>query len=149
MSDTYKIRYGWLKFMYIGTFVVAGGSGIAILIAPEWFKSLFNLPVNEPIIFGTYGSILSTYGLVSLLGLRSPLRFLPVLLFHLCYKSVWFIGVILPLVITGNFPPYAIALCVIFAIAIIGDLIAIPFPYVFAKLAEQEAVKNGMKSIYT
>ncbi len=138
MSNNFKIRWGWLKFMYVGTFIVAGGSGLAILVTPEWFKSIFKWPVNEPIIFGTFGSILVTYGFVSLLGLRSPLKLIPVLLFHLCYKSIWFIGVILPLLITGKFPPYAVALCVIFAITIIGDLIAIPFPYVFAKLSEQE-----------
>ncbi len=142
MSDNFKIRWGWLKFMYIGTFIVAGGHGLAVLFVPEAVKALYRWPVNEPVIFGTYGSMLTTYGLVSLLGLRSPLKFLPILLFHLCYKSVWFIGVILPLVISGQFPPYAPALCVIFALTIIGDLIAIPFPYVFAKLSEQEISHN-------
>jgi hypothetical protein len=140
MSNNFKIRWGWLKFMYVGTFFVAGGSGLAMLIVPEMVKALFKWPVNEPVIFGIYGSILATYGFVALLGLRSPLKFLPVLLFHLCYKSLWFIGVILPLVITGKFPPYAIALCIIFAIAIVGDIIAIPFPYVFAELSEQKTI---------
>ena len=46
---------------------------------------------------------------------------------------VWIIGVILPLLIVGKFPNYAILHVVIFATYIIGDLIAIPFPYVFVK----------------
>ncbi len=140
MSNNYKIRRGWLKLMYIGTFIVAGGSGLAILITPEWIKSLFAWPVNEPIIFGTYGSILITYGFISLLGLHSPLKYLSVLVFQLSYKSIWFIGVILPLVVKGEFPRYAVVPCIIFAVTIIGDLIAIPFPYVFAKISEQEAL---------
>jgi hypothetical protein len=71
------------------------------------------------------------------LGLRSPLKFAPVLLLQLSYKLVWFIGVILPIVMTAKFPSYAILNVVIFATYIIGDLIAVPFSYVFAKQADR------------
>jgi len=57
----------------------------------------------------------------------------PVLLLQLSYKVVWLICVILPLLIVGKFPTYAILPVVIFVSYIIGDLIAIPFSYVFAK----------------
>jgi hypothetical protein len=53
---------------------------------------------------------------------------------QLCYKSIWFIGVVFPLLATGKFPLYAILLVVIMASYIIGDLIAIPFSYVFSKM---------------
>ncbi len=136
MSRDIKIRWGWLKFMYILTIVMAGGCGLGMLIAPELIKSMFSWPVKEPIVLGSYGSVLVAFGLLSILGLRSPLKFVPVLFFQLCYKSIWFIGVILPLLVTGKFPMYAIPLCIIFAIAIVGDIIAIPFPYVFSKRSE-------------
>jgi len=68
-----------------------------------------------------------------ILGLRSPLKFVPVLLLQLSYKTIWFIGVVLPLWITAHFPGYAIPTVIIFATFIVGDLIAIPFSYVFAK----------------
>jgi hypothetical protein len=71
------------------------------------------------------------------LGLRSPLKFAPVLLLQLCYKVVWFIGVLLPILFAGEFQAYALLYVVIFATYIIGDLIAIPFSYVFAKQSEQ------------
>jgi hypothetical protein len=45
--------------------------------------------------------------------------------------------VIVPLVISQQFPGYAVVLAVIFMTYIIGDLIAIPFPIVFAKEAGQ------------
>jgi len=70
------------------------------------------------------------------LGLRSPLKFVPVLLMELCYKSVWFIGVLIPLFAAVRFPSYAIPMAIIFATFIIGDLIAIPFHYIFAKSSE-------------
>ena len=65
--------------------------------------------------------------------LRSPLKFSPVLLLQLSYKMVWFVGLILPVLIAGKFPSYAIEYIVFFAVYIIGDLIAIPFSYLFAK----------------
>jgi hypothetical protein len=46
---------------------------------------------------------------------------------------VWFIGVVLPVLIRGEFPSYAIVQVIIFATFIIGDLIAIPFWYLFGK----------------
>jgi hypothetical protein len=46
---------------------------------------------------------------------------------------IWFVGVILPLLFVGPFPTYGIPFILIFALFIIGDLIAIPFSYVFAK----------------
>jgi hypothetical protein len=53
-------------------------------------------------------------------------------LLQLGYKVVWLIGVILPALFTGRLSAYAILLAVIFTTYIIGDLIAIPFSYVFA-----------------
>lgn len=62
---------------------------------------------------------------------------MPVLLLQLFYKSVWFIGVVAPLLVVGKFPIYAIMLVIIFATYIIGDIIAIPFSYVFVKQSER------------
>lgn len=52
---------------------------------------------------------------------------------QLTYKVVWFMGVVFPLLVSGVFPAYAVLHVVIFATYIIGDLMAIPFSYVFAK----------------
>jgi hypothetical protein len=137
MSKDIKIRWGWLKGMYIYTIVVAGLFGLGIIVIPEVIKTIFTWPVNEPIALGIVGSVYVAFGLLSILGLRSPLKFVPVLLMQLCYKSIWFIGVVLPLLITAHFPNYAIPTVIIFATYIIGDLIAIPFSYVFAKEPNQ------------
>jgi hypothetical protein len=119
--------------MYIYTIISSGLMGLGIIIVPEMIKSSFPWPVEEPVAFGIIGSIYVACGLLSVLGLRSPLKFVPLLLLQLFYKSVWFIGVALPLWATGHFPSYAIPTVIIFATFIVGDLIAIPFSYVFAK----------------
>ncbi len=137
MSRTTNVRWGWLKGMYIYTIVGAGGFGLGIIIMPDVMRSIFGWPGQDPIVFGVSGSVYLSFALLSILGLRSPLKFAPVLLLQLSYKVVWFIGVILPILVAAKFPTYAILYVVIFATYIIGDLIAIPFSYVFAKQTDR------------
>jgi len=137
MSQDNNVRWGWLKGMYIFTIIHAGGSGLGIILIPSVIRSIFGWPSQDPIVFGICGSVWVAFGLLSILGLRSPLKFSPVLLLQLTYKVVWFIGVILPVLIVGKFPAHATAYVLFFAVYIIGDLIAIPFSYVFAKQADR------------
>jgi len=99
----------------------------------ESMRSIFGWPSQDPIVFGVVGSVYLSFALLSILGLRSPLKFAPLLLMQLCYKSIWFLGVLLPLLMTGHFPAYGITMVIIFATYIIGDLIAIPFAYLLSK----------------
>ncbi len=137
MSKDINIRWGWLKGMYILTIIHAGGSGLGIILIPNTIRSIFGWPSQDPIVFGICGSVWVGFGFLSILGLGSPLKFSPILLLQLCYKVVWFIGVIVPILIAGKFPAYAVGYVVFFAIYIIGDLIAIPFSYVFAKQSDR------------
>lgn len=137
MSNELKVRWGWLKGMYIYTIAGAGGFGLGIVVMPEGMRSMFGWPTQDPVVFGIMGSVYAAFGLLSILGLRSPLKFSPILLLQLCYKAIWFIGVILPLLFAGKFPDYALLYVLIFTTYIIGDLIAIPFSYIFAKQSER------------
>src|SRR4030067_3143930 len=130
MSKDANVRWGWLKFMYIYTIVGAGGFGLGIIVIPNIMKSVFRWPSQDPIVFGVTGSVYLAFAILSILGLRSPLKFVPVLLLQLCYKLIWFIGVILLLWIQGSLPIYAISFIAIFESYIIGDRVAIPFPFV-------------------
>lgn len=133
------IRWGWLKGMYIYTILAAGGMGLGILIMPDTMRRVFSWPAQDPIVLGLAGSIYLAAAVLALMGLRSPLRFSALLLFELVYKTIWLIGVILPMVIQAKFPAYAIPQVIIFATFIIGNMIAIPFSYLFAKHAEPSA----------
>jgi hypothetical protein len=137
MDTDYDVRWKWLKGMYILTIIHAGGSGLGNILMPGFVRTLFGWPNQDPIVFGICGSVWVAFGLLSILGLRSPLKFSPVLLLQLTYKVVWFIGVIFPLLIAGEFPAYAMGYVFFFTVYIIGDLIAIPFPYVFAKESDR------------
>ncbi|MGE5458754.1 MAG: hypothetical protein ACM3RX_10405 [Methanococcaceae archaeon] len=71
---------------------------MGVVIAPDLVISMLNWPSYDPIVFGIFGSLYVASGLVSVLGLRAPLKFVPVLLLQLTCKIVWFLGVALPLV---------------------------------------------------
>ena len=137
MSDKINVRWGWIKGMYIYTIVGAGGFGLGMIFFPGVMRSTFGWPNQDPLVFGVTGSVYLSFGILSIFGLRSPLKFLPVLLLQLSYKVIWFIGVVLPLLAAGKFPLYGLLHVIIFATYIIGDLIAIPFPYVFARQSDQ------------
>jgi len=142
MSEDIKVRWGWLKFMYIYIIIGGIGAGLGIILIPDIMKSLFRWPIQEPVMFGLVGSVDLGFGMICILGLRSPLKFAPVLLLQLCYKAVFLVAVVLPLLVTAQFPKYAILLAVIYATYVIGDLIAIPFPYIFRK-GDQELVRDN------
>ncbi len=131
-----NIRWNWLKGMYIYALVGAGGFGLGILLIPDIMSSIFGWPKQDHITFGISGSVFLAVALLSILGLRSPLKFVPLLLFGLIYKTVWFLCVMIPMLVAGTFPVYGYLFAVIFASYIVGYLIAIPFNYVFA--AKQE-----------
>lgn len=132
MSEGKGVRWIWLKVMYISTILIAGGFGLGIVFVPQQVKAIFD-DSCDPINYGIMGSVFLAFGFLAILGLRAPLKFAPILLMQLTYKAVWLVGVVLPLLIAGRFPEDEIVTVVIFALTIVGDVIAIPFPYVFAK----------------
>jgi len=99
MSELSRIRWDWLKFMYISTIVIADGFGLKIIFVPNVVQ--FNIPC-DPLTNGVVGSVFLAFGLLSILGIRSPLKFVPVLLLQLTYKVIWLIGAISPFLIAGN-----------------------------------------------
>jgi len=127
------IRWGWLRFLYAYTIAGAGGTGLAMVLFPGFVPSLFGMPEQDPFIYGVAGSVWLAFGLLSLLGLRAPVRFLPVLLMQLCYKTIWLAGVVLPLLVRGHFPVYGAVFTAVMASYVVLDLIAIPFPLLWGK----------------
>ncbi|MHA1273224.1 MAG: hypothetical protein ACTSQJ_01250 [Promethearchaeota archaeon] len=129
-------RIKLLKIMYFYTLIGAGSLGLIMLLAPTLVVNILNLPNYDPILFGVAASVYLAFGILAFFGLRDPLKYLTILFLQLLYKSIWFIGVIIPLLVLGQFPAYAILFVIIYATYIIGDLIAIPFPYLFSSEKE-------------
>jgi len=136
MSREIKVRLGWLKFMYVYTIVIAGGVGLGMIFVPDVIRFVFSMPNQDPIILGMTGSLILSFAILSIFGLRDPLKFIPILMLQLSYKTIWLIVVILPLLVSGRLPMYTISIIIIFVTYVIGDLIAIPFSHIFTKRSE-------------
>ena len=134
----YSIRWGWLKAMYIYTLVGAGGFGVITLFLPELARTLFRIPEGDPAVLGLYGSFSLAAALLSILALRSPLKFVPLLLIQLVYKPIWLIVFAVPLFLRGRFPMYVVIVSAVYATFIVGNLIAIPFSYLFPRKAPND-----------
>ena len=67
------------------------------------------------------------------LGVRYPLKMLPLLFMQLFYKSVWLIAVALPLWLAGR----STGLTGGMVIGVVLDLIVIPWPYVLANYVKE------------
>jgi hypothetical protein len=119
--------------MYALTIVLAGFLGFGLLVAPGAVQSALGVPTEEAYVAGVAYSVWFAFGLVSVLGLRSPVKFWPVLLLQITYKVTWFVAIILPHLINGGLPGFAETMSVIFACFVIGDIIAIPWRHVFTK----------------
>ena len=128
----YAIRWRWLRFMYVYTTIVAGAIGLAEILAPVRVQSMFGMRAQDPMVFGLGGSVFLALGLVAILGVRAPLKYCPILLVELAYKLIWLCGVVVPLALRGEFPASSIVQVVIFGTFVVGDLIAIPFRYMFS-----------------
>jgi hypothetical protein len=123
-----------LKFMYILTIVLAGGFGIAMLIAPTFVMALFMMPPQDLYLYGVAAAIWTSFGLLAVLGLVYDLnKYMPILLFQLFYKLIWIFAVFLPNVIVDGPRFDSIALLLFFILFIVGDLLTLPFKDFFKK----------------
>jgi len=123
-----------LKLMFWLIIIIEIPLGVFMLIAPDLFISLLAFPTpQDPIVYGVAASVWLAFGVISLLALRNPMKFVPILLFQLTYKCIWFIGVIFPLAITGPIEMYGILMIIVFAGIMVGDVLVIPWKTVFEK----------------
>ena len=132
-TDKIKVHPNWLRFMYIYTMATGGVIGLALLIAPTTMLSLLGAPAQEPVMAGIAYSAWLACGILCIFGLRSPVKFAPILLFEIAYKVVWLIAIVAPKVVVGQLPSFATTMSILFVTMIIGDIIAIPWRHLLAK----------------
>ncbi len=123
-----KIRIYLMKGLYLLTFLSLGHSAWSEIINPS--------EVWGPYDGVTY-SFWAAYATLMGLGIRYPLKMLPLLLLQLFYKSVWLVGMAYPLWSAGQLDPTSEELLKPFLIAIPIDLIVIPWGYVFKNYLKQ------------
>jgi len=117
-----------LKIQYALTAIVTIFIGIVVIAAPDLIA-----PNQDPLLFGALGCIWLTFGILSVLGLKEPMKFIPILVMQLIYKLIWFGAVVVPVAIAGNLEVSLmnIGLIFMFAVIIVGDILFIPFKEFF------------------
>jgi hypothetical protein len=133
MEQKHHIRRKWLKFMYVYTIILPGLTGLTVIFWPELYLTAFQWQPQDQYLLGITGSMWLSFAILSAFALRNPLRFLPVLLFQLSYKVIWLSLVVAPLWFNEGLSIYEIVFALTMVSYVIGDLIAIPFSYLFQK----------------
>jgi len=85
-----------LQMMRVGYLVM--GVGLAVV---KW-PLVIGYDPSTPLFEGVVAVLLTAMSLLAFLGLRYPVRLLPILLFEALWKSIWLSVVALPAVVTGN-----------------------------------------------
>lgn len=115
-----KIRLYLMRGLYLLTFIS--------LVFDNWSTILF--PVEQmDTLSGVAISFWASYSLLMGLGVRFPLRMLPLLLLQLLYKSAWIIGTYLPAKSASLLDESLESFFWICVTAIILDVIVIPWGY--------------------
>ena len=74
------------------------GVGVALTRWPSLVLDARSLPVMEAVVL----SMLTAMSLLTFLGLRYPVRLLPVLLFEVAWKLIWFAAAGVPRLVSGD-----------------------------------------------
>jgi hypothetical protein len=117
-----------MRTVYLLTFV---GLGYSV-----WPEIIDHGKLWDP-VKGAAFSFWAAYSALMGVGVRYPLKMLPLLILQLFYKSVWLLAVGLPLRSAGQIDPVAAGMIGVFATAVVLDLIVIPWPYVVANYVKK------------
>lgn len=111
------------RVMYGANVVGAGLPGLVIVAAPEFAADNFFGEPQDVVGLGILGSIWLSIGLVSILGLREPDRYLGVFAVQALYKTIWIATGALPLLrARPDVIPYAAGFTVV-TVGFVGALV--------------------------
>lgn len=88
MTDVSAFRLNLLRATYL---LMALGLGATI------WPGIVSHPLDVALPKTVVRSLLGAVGLLAVLGLRQPLRMLPLMLFELAWKSIWLVAFAVPL----------------------------------------------------
>lgn len=98
----------------------------SVVLGSDVWPALLNHPEPWDPIKSAAFSFWAALSLLSLLGLRYPVKMLPLLLFQLTYKVIWLLAVALPQ--WSDFQSVELTKIMLFGLII--DLLVIPWPFV-------------------
>jgi hypothetical protein len=125
MKEPSLFRLYLLRSVYL---IIAVGLGVEVW--PELVQPIKHWSLME----GVVDCMLAALGALALLGLRYPLKMLPLLVWEMLWKSIWLGVVALPLWLAGQMDKATWATTFACMMGVIVP-IAMPWKYLFAQFA--------------
>ena len=122
MNDVSTFRLYLLRFVYLLIAV-----GLAFTIWPQ----ILHHPTPWSLWHGVGCSLLGAMSILAILGIRYPLKMLPLLFFELTWKSIWLLAVALPLWSAHQMDAENLETAQNCIMGVIVPIV-IPWPYVWA-----------------
>ncbi len=122
MSEVSTLRLYVLRAMYALMFV-----GLAIY---KW-PGILNPPPGLSNAGSVVGSVLGAISIVALLGIRYPIKMLPLLFFEFLWKFIWVVGWGLPPWLTGRLTPEVQQSLIACLMGVVLVPLVVPWGYVF------------------
>lgn len=128
MKNVSTFRITLLRVTYL--FMVVG-LGFAI------WPGLFRPSHAWALRYGDSSSMLAAVAVLALLGIRSPLKMLPLLLFELTWKVIWLTAIALPLWRANRITPEVWESIFACGMGLVIFPLVIPWPYLVARFVKQ------------
>ena len=127
MSEVSTVRRSLLRAMYVFMFV-----GLAIFKLPSILNPAPGISNSGTVV----GSVLAGIAFLAVLGIRYPVKMLPLLFFELLWKVLWVVGWGLPLWYTQQLSPAAQETLISCLVGVVLVPLVIPWGYVFKQFVQ-------------
>jgi hypothetical protein len=141
MSEVSTFRLYLLRAMYVFTVV-----GLAIVKLPALLHPATLSPGDSVIL-----SVLGATALLAVLGIRYPLKMLPLLFFEFVWKAIWILVFGLPLLLSGGLDPNisfggteTLIACIVGVVLV---PLAMPWGYVLKHYLKVPGARWGKKQV--
>ena len=124
MSSVSRLQLHLLRAMYLVIVV-----GLGLTAWPDIIAPAARAADSYSVILAFLGAL----SLLALLGLRYPLQLLPILLFEICWKTLWVLVFALPVWLESGLDDYAAGVLFACVLGIVLTPIAVPWKYVMAR----------------
>ena len=106
---------------------------IVVGLGSDVWPALLRHPISWTLWHGVGVSLLCAVTLLTALGIRYPVRLLPLLLFELVWKTIWLVAIALPLWSAGTIDAGTRESILACGLGLVIFPLVIPWPYVLAE----------------
>ena len=137
MSEVSTFRLYLLRAMYLFMAVGLAIFELPALLHPETLSRLDSVVL----------SVLGAFALLAVLGIRYPLKMLPLLFFELLWKSIWVLAFGLPLFLSGELDPNTTETLTACLMGVVLVPLVMPWGYVLKHYLKAPGARWGKQQV--